>query len=466
MKEKNIKKKKVNNSKYYKWGLTAFVVIMAVLLCVYVIYNSEVFKSQIKSLVAVLMPIIDGLIVAYLLVPVINYQERKIYYPLLEKKKVEITPKIQKLVRTVAVILTYVIVGLLINAFIRSVVPQLIESIQNIIGNMPLYMDTLIKYVNEILEQLDLFDENDVLTLIDTYYDDIVEFAQENVLPSVTSWGKSISSSVFSFLGALWDLLIGFIISVYILFSKEKFVGQAKKLVFSFFSRERSNLILNDMKYVNKTFSGFISGKIVDSIIIGLLCFIVCTICKIPYSLLVSVIVGVTNIIPFFGPIIGAIPCLVLIFLVDPIHALYFLIIVILLQQFDGNVLGPMILGNSTGLSGFWVIFSITLFGGLWGVPGMFLGVPVFACFYAWLRRKMQHNLLKKKLSLSTDEYINLKEIDSDLKFIEYTQDTSSALDDEKKSGEGAKNNQNFILNVWVSVKNWFVNLYKKLFKK
>ena len=171
-------------------------------------------------------------------------------------------------------------------------------------------------------------------------------------------------------------------------------------------------------KRIDKTFTSFIGGKIVDSIIIGLLCFIILTCFNIPYTLLVSVIIGLTNIIPFFGPFIGAIPSALLILLIDPVKALTFVIIILILQQIDGNFIGPMILGNSTGLSGFWVIFSITLFGSIWGVPGMFLGVPTFACIYAWIKRKMIHNLNKKDLSIDTEDYYELDYVNKDRKYI------------------------------------------------
>lgn len=405
-------------SNYFKWGLTAFLVIISCILFVFLIYNGQMFGDYISRFFSMFMPIIDGLAVAYLLSPLVDKQEQKIYYPLLRKKNIEITNKVKGIIRIISILLSMLFVIVLIILFFKSVIPQLIDSIQDIIANMPVYGDTLINTANKILIDINIFEEKDIMVIIQNYYEDIMEFVYENILPSVNDWVKSLSNSVFSFLGAVWDLFIGFFVAVYLLLGKERLKGQTKKLIYSFFKRERANLLISDIRYINKTFLAFIVGKIVDSIIIGLLCFIVLTIFNFPYTILISVIVGVTNIIPFFGPFLGAIPSIILIFLINPLQALYFAIIILVLQQFDGNILGPMILGNSTGLSGFWVIFSITVFGGLWGVPGMFLGVPTFACIYAWFRRKMRTSLKHKAYTNNTDMYINLNYIDKDDNYI------------------------------------------------
>lgn len=405
---KKTKNAKKTRSKYFKWGLTAFLVIILSVLSIYTVLNISVLGHAIKSFMSMIMPIIDGFIVAYILSPLVDQIEDKIIYPFTRKHNIEINPKREKTIRGISVFTTLLIVFVLLFLFIKSVVPQLIESIQNIINQMPNYLDSLIVIANKILEELDLFQEKNIVSIVEHYYEDIMQFMQLNVMPSVNEWVRKLSSSVFSFIGALWNLLIGFFIAIYLLSSKERFRGQIKKMIYALYERERANMIVSDIRYIDKTFTSFVGGKIVDSIIIGLLCFIIMTCFNIPYTLLISVIIGVTNIIPFFGPFLGAIPSAILILLIDPIKALYFIIIIIVLQQLDGNFIGPMILGNSTGLSGFWVIFAITLFGGIWGIPGMFLGVPIFACIYAWVRRKMRNSLRLKKLTLNTDEYIEL----------------------------------------------------------
>ena len=203
----------------------------------------------------------------------------------------------------------------------------------------------------------------------------------------------------------LKDLLIGGVSCIYILHERKKFATQGKMIIYSVFKRDTADKVMEEINYTDKMFSGFINGKIIDSIIIGILCFIITSICKIPYALLISVFVGVTNIIPFFGPFIGAIPSALIILMISPLKCLYFIIIIIALQQFDGNILGPKILGNSTGLSSFWVLFSITFFGGIWGFAGMILGVPLFAVFYDIVRKAVKKGLKKRNRMDMYEEY-------------------------------------------------------------
>ena len=258
----------------------------------------------------------------------------------------------------------------------------------------------LCKNVSDWAEKL-LADNPDIETtvsdLIDHYSTDLENFLNKTMMPQINAIVKTVSLSMLSFAKAIWNLVIGLIISIYLLASKERFVSQGKKLLYAFWDTRQANVIMEDFRLIDSTFGGFISGKILDSAIIGVLCFVVVSIMKMPYPMLISVIVGVTNIIPFFGPFIGAVPCALLILMVNPMQCLYFIIFIWILQQFDGNFLGPKILGDSTGLSGFWIIFSITIFSGLMGVPGMILGVPIFAVFYALIKRYVNHSLQKKR---------------------------------------------------------------------
>jgi len=234
-----------------------------------------------------------------------------------------------------------------------------------------------------------------------------------------------VSLSVINVLALLWDFIIGVVIAIYVLISKEKFTGQAKKIAYAVFERDTANAVIRNFRFTHKTFIGFVSGKILDSIIIGILCFIGTTMLNTPYAVLVSVVIGVTNVIPFFGPFLGAIPCTILIFVVDPMHplnVLYFVIFILALQQFDGNILGPRILGGSTGITGFWVIFSITVFGGLFGVIGMIIGVPIFAVIYAAIKSLVNASLQKKTMPSEIELYINLGSVDDD-GFHEYVPD-------------------------------------------
>ena len=250
--------------------------------------------------------------------------------------------------------------------------------------------------------------------------DAIENFWQTDVLTKVQTYLTSITSGVIYGVKLVLNILIGLIISVYVMASKETFAGQAKKMIYAIFKPVRANIIVETVRKSNEIFGGFISGKILDSAIIGVIAYIVLAIMKMPDSILIAVIVGVTNIIPFFGPFIGAIPSFVIIVLQDPMKGIYFLIFIVILQQIDGNIIGPKILGDSTGLSSFWVVFAIMVFGGLWGFPGMLLGVPIMAVIYYIVQRSISYFLKKRGLSDQTSEYIYLTRVDKNTNELVY----------------------------------------------
>ena len=282
--------------------------------------------------------------------------------------------------------------------------------------------------------------EEVVDALIDQYSGRILEYISSNklldLLPNINDFLKTLSSSVIGVLKALWNFVIGFIISIYVLGSKEKFAGQAKKIAYALFDRKMGNAVITNFRFIHSTFIGFIGGKIVDSIIIGVICFICTTIIGTPYAILVSVIIGVTNVIPFFGPWIGGIPSALLVLMVDPMQALYFVILIMVIQQIDGNIIGPKILGDSTGLSGFWVIFAITIFGGLFGVLGMVVGVPIFAVFYAAVKASVNRMLVKKNLPTELSPYMTVGQIDESMSFTEYVPPVKKKKKKEESSDE------------------------------
>ena len=239
----------------------------------------------------------------------------------------------------------------------------------------------------------------------ENYFTEIEKWVQSNVVPQVSSLVSNVGTSVWRVLKFLYNILIGLIVAIYVLHGRKRFGKQARLIVRSLFSDRWSKLILDEVAFVDRMFAGFIDGKIIDSAIIGVLCYIGCTILRIPNTVLVSVLVGVTNVIPFFGPVIGAVPATLLILIESPIKALWFLIWILVLQQLDGNVIGPKILGNRTGLSGFWVMFAIILFGGLWGIVGMVICVPLFAVIYDTIRRLVRRGLARRNHTELWDEY-------------------------------------------------------------
>jgi predicted PurR-regulated permease PerM len=362
------------------------------------------------KVVFLLAPIGWGAAFAYLMNPVLIKVETALTRYVFRKKA---HPKLMRII-SVAVCLI-VLLGI-IAAFFAMVLPGIIESLNQIYQNLSAYMVTIQEYIIKVLEdypqleerlttELQKFQENAMdylynvtqnLSTMD--FEGIREFAQKI--------GGGALTGALNILNAVKDAVIGLIIMIYLLFSKELFIGQSKKLTNAIFPKPAAAAILRVSAHTNRVMGGFINGKIIDSIIIGILCAIGMSIMKMEYVVLISVIVGVTNIIPFFGPFIGAIPSGLLLLIAAPEQVLPFCIFILALQQFDGNILGPKILGDTTGLPAFWVMVAIFLGGGLFGFGGMILGVPIFAVIYTLIKEIAENMLRKKGLPVSTTEYM------------------------------------------------------------
>lgn len=407
------------DKKYLYWGLTGFLTLAGAILFYYILFHRSNFMGGIDKFITIAMPIIDGFVLAYLFTPILNMLEKKLINPLCKKAGIAMTPKVKSRIRAGSILATLVIVLLVVYELFALIIPEVVRSIQSIIFQFPIYVNNLSDWALLLLkDNPDL--EATVNALIEQYSAKTMEFVNTNLLPHINEVLKTVSLSVIGVFKALWNLVIGFIISVYLLGSKEKFAGQAKKIVYAVFDRKAGNELVANFRFIHSTFIGFIGGKIIDSIIIGIICFVCTSIIGTPYSILVSVIIGVTNVIPFFGPWIGGIPSALLVLMVDPKQALYFGILIIFIQQFDGNILGPKILGDSTGLSGFWVIFSITIFGGFFGVLGMIVGVPIFAVFYAGVKSLVNRHLQKRNLPTDLAPYMTVGQIEESMAFTEY----------------------------------------------
>ena len=430
------------NNRYVRWGFTLFCVVVASIVFYYFMFHGANITAALKKIINILMPIVYGFVMAYVLTPAMNQIEYRFILPLSRKVSFKTEEKRKTFSRVVSVLITMLLFCLVIYAVISMFVSQIVPSVSNLVSNYDTYIENATNVINKLLQ-----DNPDIgnylIRMVNQYSGDFETWLNEKVL-SLSTGGeilKKISLGVINVIGVMFDLVVGLIISIYLLVGKEKFVGQAKKVVYAFFSRETANTIIKTCRFTHKTFIGYLSGKVLDSVIIGLLCFIGTTILRTPYAALVSVIIGVTNIIPFFGPAIGAVPTAILIFLVDPIHPqnmLYFVIFIIILQQFDGNILGPKILGESTGLSGFWVIFAITLFGGAFGVLGMIIGVPIFAVIYAWIRQAVKSSLRKKDMPLETDRYMALEMVNEN-GITEFVPEYQKKIDERKRVREQAK---------------------------
>lgn len=384
---------------YIKWGMTIFASISACIILFFLIYRSEALGKNLSILVAIVTPFIYGFVIAYLLTPSYNFFLRKIHLFLstrLNNKRKAIT--FSKLLSTAITLLLSITI---ITGLISMVLPQLATSILGIVNTFPSNADGLIIW---LVDKFNLSDKT-ANFINNNIVNNLTKWFMENLVPNVSEVVAGVSTGLITFLVVIKNFLLGLIISVYFLNGKEIFAAQAKKGVFASFTKERADFIIHESKFINRTFSGFINGKIIDSIIVGIICFIALTIMGMPYTLLISVIIGVTNIIPFFGPFIGAIPSAIIILLESPIQCVYFVIFIQILQLIDGNVIGPKILGDSTGIPSFWVIFAILVGGGLFGFKGMIIGIPIFAVIYAYVGRYVRHKLCQKDLPMDTLNY-------------------------------------------------------------
>jgi predicted PurR-regulated permease PerM len=402
------------DKKYLYWGVTAISVISVSILVFYGVFHIEEIKSFIGKWVTILMPVIYGFVIAYLLSPVVNYLEKHVFNRLFyDKMKIQKNKKSRKRIRMLAIFITLGIAFLVLFGLFSLLLPQLFISISSLITSFPQNYENFINMFQDVFIYNPNLEAN-VIGSLDAVSDYTEKFLNTQILPRVNQIFVQLSSGVLNFIGILKNLFIGIIVSIYVMSSKELFAAQGKKLTYAALKPYRANILIKNLRLTNEMFSGFISGTLLDSFIIGIVCFIVTNLMNMPYAVLVSVIVGVTNVIPFFGPYLGAIPSGILILLVDPVKLIYFIIFIMLLQTLDGNILAPKILGHSTGLSSFWVIVAILLGGGLFGILGMFIGVPVFAVIYALIKAFINRTLIAHDLPFRTTDYYNLDYIDED----------------------------------------------------
>ena len=394
--------KKHKGNIYVSWGLTAIVVIVVSVLAAQLITKLPSFTSYVKEIINSLAPILYGLIIAYLLDPIME-RVAKLLFPRFRKvfKKEEAALTCAK---AIGVVVSLIFAALVIYALIALILPQLTESIVGIWQSLPTYYENISLWLSRVIAH-----EPALATVADTIvnrsYEWMDNFLENTVIPQLDTWIATVTTSLWGFAMGLLDVIIGFIISVYLMMGKTKFLSQGKKILYALLGRKKAGYLCNVCTFANHAFGGFIGGKIVDSAIIGVLCFIGTSILRLPYSLLISITVGVTNIIPFFGPFLGGIPCTLLLLVIDPLSALIFAIFVLALQQLDGNVIGPLILGDATGLSSIWVIAAILFFGGVWGIPGMIIGVPFFAVIYQIAKDIINKLAAKRGLSTNSADY-------------------------------------------------------------
>ncbi|MCD8382877.1 MAG: AI-2E family transporter [Clostridiales bacterium] len=364
---------KAEKKHYLKLMLTLFASAALAILFYFLLSHLDAVGGAFSTLIGILMPFIVGGVIAYILTPICNFLERKLSSGL-------------------SILLTLLLAVLVIIALLLLVIPALVESIQSILLQIPDSMESFQSWAVEQAGDNETL-QNYINDLTEAVSINLPEWISSTVLPNLQTMIGSISAGVSGFVSIIYNLLIGVIVSIYVLGNRRTFARQGKKLIYSVFRKKWADAVLEEFRFANRMFSGFISGRLLDSLIVGLICFVGMLIFRIPNAVLISVIIGITNILPFFGPWIGAIPSFLLVLMEDPVKSIIFLVFILILQQFDGNVLGPRIIGDKTGLSSFWVLFAILLFGGLFGFIGMIIGVPVFAVIYDIVCKLVNHGL-------------------------------------------------------------------------
>lgn len=373
-----------------------FIVIALAIVLFFIVSNASNIYVKFRQIIGILKPFITGFAIAYVLAIPMRFLEERVLKFLDKDNKF-------KMKRMIAITITYIFAGLFIAAIFSVLLPELARSITTLVDNIPEYGSSIEKSLEYIVAKLNL-DMNIVNEIVSDFKSISVYLA--DIAGTAVSSLLKFSADITTY---ILNIFIGTIISVYILTSKEKFFAQGKKMINAVLPKKPAAYTIDLIRTSNTIFIGFLGGKLLDSFIIAIICFIGMSIFKMPYALLVSFIIGITNIVPVFGPFIGAIPSVLIIFIASPIKALWFVLFVFVLQQFDGNILGPKILGNSIGISAFWVMFAILIGNGLFGFVGMIIGVPLFAVIYTIIKEIIEYRLTNKGLPIETSEYASDK---------------------------------------------------------
>lgn len=402
-------------SNHFRWAVTAVCTVTICLIIFFLLFRSKELMEFFKKLSDILMPIIIGAIIAYLINPIVNFIDNLLTRLFLHLK---LSPKkAMGLALWISIFVSMAIFLFFVYFLISLILPELYQSVKNFVSNFEGYVTTITTWFSELeilKDNPELY--NNLSSTLDKMLASVEDWLSSSLLTSLSGIVSGLTFRIIGIFNVALDVVVGLIVSIYILSSKRKYTAKAKRFAYVLFKPQTANTVLTMASRCNKIFSGFISGKLLDSLIIGMMCFIGLTILRMPYALLISVIVGVTNVIPFFGPFIGAIPSAILILLADPTNlkpVIIFVIFIICLQQFDGNILGPKILGDSTGISALMVVVSITIGGGFFNFMGMFLGVPTFAVISYLFKCFIHYRLRKKGLPPEHENYIDLTSIDA-----------------------------------------------------
>ncbi len=382
-------------NKYFFMSIYTTITVTVCAFIVYFIFNIGAISLAIGKFISIINPIIIGFAIAYLINPIVNFFEKKVF--LFKKAKKDMS----RVRRFISVLLAYVLALLLLSALLYVIIPQLYSSFETFASNLTSYQAALEKWANSLPDASSKYYGlvQRVVSVLDEFVDMAVKYITE-LVPKAILLIKDVSV-VFV------NLILSIFVSIYMISRKEHLLAQSKKLICAFFNTKWVQRISDFFELLDDSVGGFIKGKIIDSAIIGVLCYIVMLILRLDYALLISVIVGITNIIPFFGPFIGAIPSAFILLMVNPREVIPFLIAILLIQQLDGNFIGPKILGGSMGLSAFWILVAIVIMSGLFGFAGMIIGVPIFSVAYVLVERLVDRRLAVKKMPVGIEEYFH-----------------------------------------------------------
>lgn len=396
-------------------SLIIFIGLALAITYFFLIFSSDSIGTTVSRISVILRPIIVGAVIAYILKSTCNGYE-KLFVKLFAKRKKPNPQKDAKRANIIAVVLTYITWVAVITALLWVAIPQVIESItafiQDLINDLPMYIETATAWINDFKAQYP-----DIAPFVDQAGDFVVNWLKNDLVPQLPTIGGNIVIGAVEFVNVLKDVAIGLVISAFFLSGRKTFAKKSKFLLNAVFKEKQANAIISEARFADRMFGGFLEGKIIDSTLIGIIYFIALVIMDIKYAALLALICGVTNIIPFFGPFIGAVPSGLIILMSNenPLpKLLYFIIFVCVIQFIDGNIIDPHIVGGNIKMSPFCVIFSVLFFGGLWGFKGLLVGVPTFAVIYD-ICKKIVYNRLRKTgkkhiLKAHLKEFGNAKE--------------------------------------------------------
>lgn len=390
------------DKKYLYWGITAVAVIIVAMLAFAAIFRFDMLWGMVGFVLSIFTPVLYGFAFAFILNPVVKNLNKLFMKTVF--KKAQYRRRAEKISRALSIVISILLLFIVITVFSLMLFPQLVTNIMGFYNNFEGYYTNFTGWLDGIVKQ-DSQSGEFFLQAIEQSKQMLQNWMTTDLVPQLQNLATNMLSGLWNVFMVLKDVIIGLIIAIYFLFSKEKFCAQCKKLAYAILPRRRADSLIRNTRETSTVFGSFITGQIIDALIVGVLCFIGMSILRLPYPPMISVIVAITNVIPFFGPYIGAIPSAILILLVDPLQAVYFVIFIIILQQIDGNVICPRILGGTIGLNGFWIIFSIVVFGALFGMVGLIIGVPAFAMLYTWLKRWVARRLSRRSLPQDTLSY-------------------------------------------------------------